>query len=125
MMLVRTRVDMTNDHAPSVRSSGAARFVRRGVNYLRRRLTPWTDEKWTIMRRPRRLNDAATIHNLVDRRLATFYDCEAGKPAAEQDETAGLKQELSSVAEVMRSSTGHRAERLEAMLAAATMQTTS
>ena len=125
MMLVRTRVDMTNDRAPSIRTSSATRFIQRGLRFLRRRLTPWTDEKWAIMRRPQRLNDAATIHTLVDRQLPVFYDCETGKRTAEHDETSALKRELGTIAKIVRSSTGHRAERLEAMLTAAAAQTHS
>lgn len=120
MMLVRTRVDMTNDRAPSVRSRGAARFIRRGFNYLRRRVTPWTDEKWAIMRRPKRLHDAPTIRALLDQQLPVFYDYEGVKWAPElSDETANLRRELNTIADVVRESTGHRAERLEAMLSAA------
>jgi hypothetical protein len=117
MMLVRTRVDMTNDRAPSVRSHGAARLIRRGMNYLRRRVTPWTDEKWTIMRRPKHLRDAPTIQALLDKQLPVFYDYEGDKRApVRNEETAVLKHELGTIAAVMRESTGHRAERLEAML---------
>ncbi len=120
MMLVRTRVDMTNGRAPSVRSRGASRFIRRGFNYMRRRVTPWTDEKWTIMRRPKRLHDAPTIQALLDQQLPVFYDYDGAGPALViDDETAGLKRELSTIADVLCESTGHRAELLEAMLSAA------
>ncbi|HZP68461.1 MAG TPA: hypothetical protein VFB29_00840 [Pseudolabrys sp.] len=116
MMLVRTRVDMTNGRAPSVRALRAGRFVRRGFNYLRRRFTPWTDEQWSIMRRPKNLNDAPAIHALLDRQLPVFYDCETAKRAPEEEETAGLKRELAAIAHAVRKTTGHRADRLEAML---------
>ncbi len=117
LSLIRTRVDMTNGRAPSVRSQGMAYWARRSLNFVRRRTTRWSDEKWLTMLRPRHLDAAPAIRELVDRRLAVFYDGEEGRPAADQDaETAALRSNLKTIGNVIRDSTGFTAERLEKML---------
>jgi hypothetical protein len=123
LLFVRTRIDMTNGRASSARSGWLARFTQRALNSLRLRLTPWTDQIWTIERRPKLLDARSDIYALIDQRHAAFYEIAKPEPTADENaELATLVKQLRVVADRIWRDTGMRPERLDAMIAEQTQK---
>ena len=88
------------------------------LNSLRRRLTKWTDQIWTIERRARLLDARSEIYSLLDRNCSAFYDIPKAEPTVnEANEFSALVKQLRVIADTIRRNTGMRPERLDAMIA--------
>jgi hypothetical protein len=100
LMLTRTRIGVTNARFGRLGAAAVVKGLKRGLRYLRRRMTRYSDEEWQIMFRPPRLRERQKIYALVDGRLNAFYDLASSMVhgESEEQETNSILEQLARIA---------------------------
>jgi hypothetical protein len=112
-MLNRTRIGVTNGGIGGS-DLPLMRLFKRGARYLRRKVTGYSHEEWSVMFRPRRLKDRDKIYRLIDERLEAFYSIppQQNEIQAVESETAAILQQLARIAAQFESLCGRRPDKL-------------
>lgn len=120
LMLVRTRIDVTNGAVVPLRRSPLASLAVRVRNRLWTTLTPWSREWLSLKLRPRTLRDATRIEDLIDRNLGSFHDQDTrladGDAASEM---AAICAELRRISQLIADLRGYPSSRLKNLLGSA------
>ena len=107
LMMMRSRIDMTNGAKTPTRQSSLARFARRVSRRIRLAMTSSSREELGLRLRPRQLNDAARIYSLLDRKLSAFYDDDDTPVASDlHTETGALRRQLRRISEFVEKRRG-------------------
>jgi hypothetical protein len=115
LSLVRTRIRVSNE------GYGANPFshnFKRVLRYVRRRLTPWSDQDWQILLRRRRLVEREKIYTLLDGRHDAFYSMpQSGESEPSlAAETRALAGGLARVAAIYERKSGRQAQKLRSLI---------
>jgi hypothetical protein len=118
LLLKRSRIDLTNGAKVPVRRSKIKSFATRARNRLLTILSPWSREWWSLTLRPRMLQDAPRIYDLIDRGLDGFQDQDVGQSSGDADsELTAVYNEIGDIAHLISSARGYSSSRLEHLLA--------
>lgn len=100
LMLHRTRIGVTAHGPKNVTPSRLMRFWMRAFRYLARKVIPYSDEKLGILSRPRRLQEAEKIYELIDRKAKAFYTLKppVGSEVSARAELDELRTQLARIA---------------------------
>lgn len=117
LMMVRSRIDMTNGAMTPTRQSRLARLARRVSRRIMLAISSSDREELSLRLRPRRLSDAALIYSMFDQNLSAFYDRAAALERSDlEDETAALKRQLGRLSGFVEKRRGAAPERLNSII---------
>jgi hypothetical protein len=117
LILVRSRIDLTNGAPTPTRQHRLEKLVRRGYRHLLRILIRKSPEEIVWVLRPRRLDDRARIYRLFDQALFSFLDDGAKKGIPNTDaESRQLVRELRRISDFITIRRGAAPAKLVSMI---------
>lgn len=117
LMMVRSRIDMTNGAMTPTRQSALARLARRIYRRIMLAMSSSNREELGLRLRARRLDDAALIYSMFDQKLSAFYDRGAAlQRSGLDDETAALKRQLGRISSFVEKHRGAAPARLNSSI---------
>jgi hypothetical protein len=117
LMMVRTRIDLTNGASTPTRQGWLNRLMRRASRRLALAMTSLSREELGLRLRARRLSDATRIFSLLDHNRSAFYDDDTVLTGCDlQTETAALRRQLRKISEFVEKRRGSAAVKLNSAI---------